>query len=392
MFWLGGAFKTMPQSPKTCGYIQTTPTIKGEMEGKCISANSTNTNNNNTIFNFPSVKLAKTLTIDDSAIGKNASDHNSVANGSNFNVSALKHHEGKNMDVTDLNVNVNVVASSNHVSTSCCPSMSSSDSSTNNYSTNIPSSSNKIINNNNINVISVCDNSGNVQSGGNGIIITETHHDGASYYDAIKLEENGTTAIIYETIVIENPTTQQNQEIVGFMSRNNNLNSYINHNNNINKHVTNKNHITLEATSNASANNNNNNGGGGIIVLTGSLNELLLSQNVVTNTQQLCQPPHSSSGSSIKCLSDVKNPIQSIVLNLNSQSSASTTTSSISSGKIGNQQSIMLSINPNQVSLNFFLSFFELYKVTYLFFFLKKNFFLRMNLLCTQKYRRKFIK
>lgn len=357
---LGGAFKTMPQSPKTCGYIQTTPTIKAEMEAKCISANSTNTNNNNTIFNFPSVKQSKTLTIDDSPIGRNASEHNSVANGSNFNVSALKHHEGKNMDVTDLNVNVNVVASSNHVSTSCCPSMSSSDSSTNNYSTNIQSSSNKIINTNNINVISVCDNSGNVQSGGggNGIIITETHHDGASYYDAIKLEENGTTAIIYETIVIENPTTQQNQEIVGFMSRNNNINSYINHNNNINKYVTNKNHITLEATSNASNNNNiNNNNGGGIIVLTGSLNELLLSQNVVTNTQQLCQPHSSGNGSSIKCLSDVKNPIQSIVLNLNSQSSASTTSSSISSGKMGNQQSIMLSINPNQVYIHIYIFF-----------------------------------
>ena len=340
--YTGGAFKTMPQSPKTCGYVQTTPTIKAEMEAKCISANSTNssTNNNNTIFNFPSVKLAKTLTKDDNAIGRNASDQSSVANGSNFNVSTLKHHEGKNMDVTDLNVNVNVVASSNHVSTSCCPSISSSDSSTNNSSTNIQSSSNKI--NNNINVIGVCDNSGNVQSGGNGIIITETHHDGASYYDAIKLEENGTTAIIYETIVIENPATHQNQEIIGFISsnNNNNINSYINHNNNINKYVTNNNHITLEATS---ANNN----GGGIIVLTGSLNELLLNQNghVVTSTQQLCQPHSSGTGSNIKCLSDVKNPIQSIVLNLNSQSSASTTASS---GKMGNQQSIMLSINPNQ--------------------------------------------
>lgn len=338
----------MPQSPKTCGYIQTTPTIKAEMESKCLSANNSTNNNNNTIFNFPSVQSAKTLTIeDDSAIGRKSSEHNTVSNGSNFNVSALKHQEGKNMDVTDLNVNVNVVASSNHVSTS--PSMSSS---TNNSSTNIQSSS-KILNNNNINVISVCDSSGNVQSSGNGIIITETHHDGASYYDAIKLEENGTTAIIYETFVIENPTTQQNQEIVGFMSSNNNINSYINHNNNINKYVTNKNHITLEATSNASTNNN----GGGIIVLTGSLNELLLSQNghVVTNTQQLCQPQSSGNGSSIKCLSDVKNPIQSIVLNLNSQSSASTTASSISSGQMGKQPSIMLSINPNQqVNQNFF--------------------------------------
>jgi hypothetical protein len=346
--YIGGAFRTMPQSPKTCGYIQTTPTIKAELEAKCLSANNT-TNNNNTIFNFPSVQSAKT--IDDSAMGRKSSEHGTVSNGSNFNVSALKHHEGKNMDVTDLNVNVNVVASSNHVSTS--PSMSSS---TNNSSTNIQSSS-KILNNNNINVISVCDSSGNVQSGGNGIIITETHHDGASYYDAIKLEENGTTAIIYETFVIENPTTQQNQEVVGFMSSNNNINSYINHNNNINKYVTNKNHITLEATSNASTNNNNNNNnGGGIIVLTGSLNELLLSQNghVVTNTQQLCQPQSSGiNGSSIKCLSDVKNPIQSIVLNLNSQSSASTTASSISSGQMGKQSSIMLSINPNQ-QVNFF--------------------------------------
>ncbi|XP_070493130.1 putative transcription factor capicua isoform X2 [Chironomus tepperi] len=90
----GGAFKTMPQSPKTCGYIQTTPTIKAEMDAKCLSANSTNnsTNNNNTIFNFPSVKLAKTVAKDDSAIGRNTSDHNSVAS-SNFNVSTLKQHE-----------------------------------------------------------------------------------------------------------------------------------------------------------------------------------------------------------------------------------------------------------------------------------------------------------
>lgn len=49
----GGAFKSMPQSPKTLGFAQTTPTIKSEMDAKCLSASSTP--NNNTIFSFPSI-------------------------------------------------------------------------------------------------------------------------------------------------------------------------------------------------------------------------------------------------------------------------------------------------------------------------------------------------
>lgn len=324
---------------------------------------------------------------DGGAINKSSSDHNAA---NNYNVATMKHHEGKNMDVTDINVNVNVVASSNHanISTSCCPSsMSSSDSSTNSSTNNIQSSSKTIAtnnknnsHNNNINVISVCDNSGNI-SNGNGIIITETHHDCASYYDAIKLEENGTTAIIYETIVIENPSTQQSHDIVGFMSSSNNNHKFITN--------TKTNHITLEANTasvgvggnssvpsvaTTATPSNHSNNGGGIIVLTGSLNELLLSQN----TQQICQPQNS--GTNIKCLSDVKNQIQSIVLNLNSQSSASTTgSSSITTGQVGNQPSIMLAINQQVRIVHFKL----IKSVANQFFPLR-----RMNTLCIQRCHR----
>jgi hypothetical protein len=355
----------MPQSPKTTGFMQTTPTIKSEMDAKCLSANSTT--NNNTIFNFPAVKSATTATTsDESAIRK------SVNENFNSNAPAMSHHEGKNMGVTDINVNVNVIAScasSNHekISTSCCPSMSSSDSSKNtNNSTkyiNNQSSSNNIIstststnninniNNNNINninkinVINVCDGS----DSSNGIIIAETHEESAGYYDTIKLEENGATAIIYETIVIENPSSHQSQELMGLVSGNSNIN------NNNNKFITNKNHISLEVAANktqvASTNGNNNNGGG-IIVLTGSLNDLLLSQNghVLTNNQPCQSQFNGGLGNNIKCLNDVKNQIQSIVLNLNSQSSATATTiSSTGQVSMGNQQqSIMLAINPAQ--------------------------------------------
>ncbi|KAG5680684.1 hypothetical protein PVAND_010177 [Polypedilum vanderplanki] len=369
----GGAFRSMPQSPKTCGIIQSsTPTIKAELDAKCLSANSTN--NNNTIFNFPSVQSSNSSTgkaENDGALRKG--DQVSNGGGSSAGNTLSKQHEGKNMDVTvteNIDVNVNVVASSiNHtkISTSCCPSMSSSSSTNiNNNSTNIQSSSNNSATtttsnnyNNNINVISVCDNSdNNNRTNGNGIIITETH-DSASYYDTIKLEENGTTAIIYETIVIENPsvtttsTTQHGQEIVGYVSNSNNIN------NNNNKYITNKNHMTTILDSSTSISNNIINGGGvtssggsgGIIVLTGSLNDLLLNQNghMITNTQLLCQNQISGNGSSnIKCLSDVKNQIQSIVLNLNSQSSAPTTDASGQMTLGNQQQSIMLAINSNQ--------------------------------------------
>jgi hypothetical protein len=307
-FSSGGAFRTMPQSPKTTSYIQTTPTIKSEMEAKSLSANSTN--NNNTIFNFPSVPISS----DDKSRSNNNSDTSS--NGIQYN--SMRHHEGKQLDVNDVNVNVNVVAScasSNHPKTSSS-SMSSSESSTNNNSSTNQSSSN-------LNVINVCDGSDKTNTN-HGIIITDAH-EGAGFYDAIKLEENGgATAIIYETIVIENPQNQT-QELVSFVTGNNN------------KLIANKN-MSFDGV-----------GNGGIIVLTGSLNELLLSQNghVITN---MSQSSHGA-GANNKCLNDVKtnqNHIQSIVLNLNSPSSASATT--IGAGQLtpGGQKSIMLAINPNQ--------------------------------------------
>lgn len=304
----GGAFRTMPQSPKT-GFIQTTPTIKSEMEAKCLSANSTN---NNTIFNFPSVP---TSSDDKSRLNNNC---DALSNSIQFNShsTSKRHHEGKELDVNDVNVNVNVVASSNHAkfSTSSYSMSSSEPSITNNVTSTNQSSSN-------INVINVCDDKTNTN---HGIIITETHG-GAGFYDAIKLEENGgATAIIYETILIENPPAQ-NQELVSIVSGNNN------------KLIANKN-MSLDAV-----------GNGGIIVLTGSLNELLLSQSghVITNMSQ----SSNGAGANNKCLNDVntnQNHIQSIVLNLNSQSSASATPIGAGQMTTGNQKAIMVAINPNQ--------------------------------------------
>lgn len=304
----------MPQSPKTTGYNQTTPTIKSEIDAKCLSANSTN--NNITIFNFPSVQ---TSSDDKSRVNNNCDAPPS--NGIQYNPhSTQRHHEGKQLDVNDVNVNVNVVASSNHANISTSSySLSSSDPSTNNNTTSTNQSSS------NINVINVCDGSDKTNTN-HGIIITESH-EGAGFYDAIKLEENGgTTAIIYETIVIENASGQGGQqELMSFVTGNNN------------KLIANKN-MSLDAV-----------GNGGIIVLTGSLNELLLSQSghVITNMSQ----SSNGAGANNKCLNDVKtnpNHIQSIVLNLNSQSSASAT--SVGSGQMtsGNQKSIMLAINQSQ--------------------------------------------
>jgi hypothetical protein len=392
---LGGAFKIMPQSPKTTGQFMqaTTPTIKSEIDAKqCLSANSTPNNinnNNNTIFNFPTVQsavvsMATTTKATDSAY---AGDHTSVGSNSIFNSPRLSHHEGKkDLDVNDVNVNVNVVASSsNHakLSTSCCPSSSSSLSSSsssdpsnynnandNDINTSTTNVNNAVVTNtqsSNLNVISVCDGSFE-NAHNNGIIIAAETHDAASYYDAIKLEENGgATAIIYETIVIENPTSATSsasanaghQEIV--LSTNHN-----NHNNN-NKYITNKNHIAIDANVAATTS------GGGIIVLTGSLNDLLLGQNgdlitTSTSSQQQHLQTHANNvnggtNNNIKCLNDVvKNQIQSIVLNLNSQSSASATTS-VTPGQVTigvnhpstpqhhqqqQQQSIMLAINTTQ--------------------------------------------
>lgn len=232
----------------------------------------------------------------------------------------MRHHEGKHLDVNDVNVNVNVVAScasSNHetISTSSYSLLSSDSSTNNNKSTNQSSSD--------LNVINVCDGRDKTNTN-HGIIITESH-DGAGFYDAIKLDEKGgATAIIYETIVIENPPAQ-GQDLMGFMTGNNN------------KLIANKN-MSLDSV-----------GNGGIIVLTGSLNELLLSQNghVITN---MSQSSHGA-GANNKCLNDVKtnqNHIQSIVLNLNSQSSASAASHGATQMTGGGQKSIMLAINPNQ--------------------------------------------
>lgn len=347
----------MPQSPKTTGFMQTTPTIKSEMDAKqCLSANSTN--NNNTIFNFPTVQSSSnggTSKVTSNQINMSNQQHmaDDVAKRSNLS------HEGKSLDVNDLSVNNVNVASSNHLSTSCCPNSSSMSSSSNTSSTttnnlqksnltnclvtksmnsnnnistiNTQSTSSSSSSCNNINVISVCDGIGDdVINPHNGIIIAD---EGTSYYDAIKLEENGTTAIIYETIVIENPTTSHQDILLSTANHNTNTN------NDCSKFVTNKNHAVQDNNKIASAAASSG-GGGGIIVLTGSLNDLLLSNQ-------------NGAG---QCLNDVvKSQIQSIVLNLNSSAPAvntSTGTISGSSNHHQQQQSIMVSINSNhQVNL-----------------------------------------
>lgn len=302
----------MPQSPKTTGF---TPTIKSEMEAKCLSANSAN--NNNTIFNFPTVPTSS----DD----KSRSNDVLTSNGGiqyTSHSAQMRHHEGKQLDVNDVNVNVGVVAScasSTHetVSTSSY-SLSSSELITNRNSNSTSTNQSS----SNVNVINVCDGSDKTNTGAtsHGIIIAESH-DGGGFYDAIKLEESdggGATAIIYETIVIESPPSGG---------------AFVNNN----KMIANKN-MTLEGV-----------GNGGIIVLTaGSLNEFLLGQggHVITNVGQASQ----GAGANTKCLNDVTNPnhMNTIVLNLNSQSSASAV--NVGSGQMtpGGQKSIMVAINPNQ--------------------------------------------
>lgn len=299
----------MPPSPKTI--------VQSNIKMEAKSANSTS--NDNTIFNFPSV--------DD---GRNCDLQS--ANGMNCTTN-MRHHEGKEMDVTDVNVNVNVVvASSSLTNHQISSSMSSSDPFTNNTTTNQSSNS--------VNVINVCgggdrDFTNNQQIANGGIIITDESNDlNSNYYDAIKLEDNGTTtAIIYETIVIEN--TPQNQELMGLMSVGNN-----------NKLIANKN-VSLDTLGNH---------GGGIIVLTGSLNDLLLNQNLNVLTNASLAPSVQGDGifaATTKCLNDVKtnpNPIQSIVLNLNSQSSSAPTsmTSTSTAGQVsGANQKSILTINSN---------------------------------------------
>lgn len=307
----------MPQSPKTLGFAQTTPTIKSEMDAKCLSASSTP--NNNTIFSFPSIPSQEEM---------------SKANNIQYSSpSAFRHQEGKQLDVNDVNVNVNVVASSSassHETVSTSSNyLSSESSSTNNTDT----QSSKL------NVINVCDGSDKTKPKNDGIIITDAQAEpvtaATGFYDSINMEGNGdtTTAIIYETIVIENPpmTTPQNQqqEIISFVTAGSS--------NNNNKLIANKN-VSIESV-----------GNGGILVLTGSLNDLLNS-HVISN----CLTSQSSSGAGTnisKCLNsnDKKsntNHIQSIVLNLNSQSSSAPTSGQLLSA--GGQKSIRLAINPNQ--------------------------------------------
>lgn len=192
----------MPQSPKTLGFAQTTPTIKSEMDAKSLSAASTP--NNNTIFSFPSIPSQE--------------DMSSKANNIQYNSqAAYRHQEGKQLDVNDVNVNVNVVAS--------CASSSASSHETVSISSNYLSSDSSSTNNTDtqsskLNVINVCDGSDKTKPKKDGIILTDAQTDASStavagFYDSMKMEGNGdtTTAIIYETIVIENPpmTTPQNQ-------------------------------------------------------------------------------------------------------------------------------------------------------------------------------------
>jgi hypothetical protein len=356
----------MPQSPKTLGYVQTTPTIKSEMEAKCLSAN---TPNNNTIFSFPSIppqddKRGTDMTYDSmsSQSSNNIQYNNSSSNAVTVAASAAavyRHQqEGKQLNVNDVNVNVNVASSSasSHepISTSSNTLSSSDSSSTNKNNKNININNNQ--SSSKLNVINVCSDKTNTNDG---IILTETAQNdintacensgsGGGFYDSIKMdtsENNGetTTAIIYETIVIENPpmnTTKTSQEqIISFVttSSGNSSNCNTNSNNN-NKLIANKNmNMSLE-----------NVGNGGILVLTGSLNDLLNS-HVITN----CLSQSSSSGAGAinsKCLnlnekkSSNPNHIQSIVLNLNSQSSAPTSGQLLSGG----QKSIRLAINQTQ--------------------------------------------
>jgi hypothetical protein len=321
----------MPQSPKTIGFVQqTTPTIKSEMEAKCLSA--TNTPNNNTIFSFPSIppqddKRGADMTYDSMSTQSNNVQYNA----------AYRHQEGKQLDVNDVNVNVNVVASSS------CASSSHEQISTS--SNTLSSSESSSTNNNNqsskLNVINVCSDKTNTNDG---IIITEAQSNTttAGFYDSMKVDstENGetTTAIIYETIVIENPpmqssTKNQHDQIISFVTTASSGGS----SNNNNKLIANKNmNLSLDHVG----------GNGGILVLTGSLNDLLNS-HVITNC--LSQSSNSGAGANSKCLNlnekkSNTNHIQSIVLNLNSQSSAPTSGQLLSAG----QKSIRLAINQTQ--------------------------------------------
>lgn len=306
----------MPQSPKTVGFAQTTPTIKSEMEAKCLSAN---TPNNNTIFSFPSIPPQDEKRGADMTFDLSQSQSNSVQYNSSPAASAYRHQEGKQLDVNDVNVNVNVIASSSASISTSSNTLSSSDSSS---STNNNNQSSKL------NVINVC--SDTKTNTNDGIIISDAQVQ--SVYDSMKVEENGetTTAIIYETIVIENPpmtsSNKNQQEIISFVTSGGN--------NNNNKLIANKN-MSLDTV-----------GNGGILVLTGSLNDLLNS-HVITNC--LSQSSSSGAGANSKCLNfnekkSNTNHIQSIVLNLNSQSSAPQSGQLLSGG----QKSIRLAINQTQ--------------------------------------------
>lgn len=430
----------MPQSPKTMGpkdqqfFMQTTPTIKTESEAaKCSSAS--NTNNNNTIFNFPAVSPIDSNNKSKNLYHEKLSDGGSsagglLANGMQYNTSSIRCHEGNQMDVNviindHMNV-VNVVANANTnctntnvvVARSSPPHLLISNNKTNNniihqihpqsslkyHLTSSNSNTSSLSSNQSLNVINVCassisnnnininnnnshnnhnnnqnHNNNNIQMTNNNIsnnvinMITTNDNDGNVYLinrdnihdnnNSIKVEP---TTIIYETIYIEN--NPQNNEIMAASGLLTNANN--------NKLMANKNVTLLNDALSA------NGATGGIIVLTGSLNDLLLNasacnnNNNINNNNHHHQQHHTNNGHVInqtnttnqktilinntKCLNDVKNnsQLQSILLNLNSQSSVPASAPPmiggsggvgvIGSGNGSNQKSIMLSINQNQ--------------------------------------------
>ena len=206
--------------------------------------------------------------------------------------------------------------------------------------------------NNVINMITTNDNDGNVY-----LINRDNIHDNNN---SIKVEP---TTIIYETIYIEN--NPQNNEIMAASGLLTNANN--------NKLMANKNVTLINDALSA------NGATGGIIVLTGSLNDLLLNASACNNNININNNnhhhQHTNNGHVInhtnttnqktilinnnKCLNDVKNSqLQSILLNLNSQSSVPASAPPmiggnggvgvVGNGNGGNQKSIMLSINQNQ--------------------------------------------
>ena len=398
-------------------FMQTTPTIKSESEAaKCSSASTTN---NNTIFNFPAVSPIDSNNKSKNLYHEKQNDGGALANGMQYNTSSIRCHEGNQMDVNviindHMNV-VNVVANANTnsntnvvVARSSPPHLLISNNKTNNniihqihpqsslkyHLTSSNSTTSSLSSNQSLNVINVCASSNNnininnnhnnnntnhntnemTNNISNNVInmITTNDNDGNVYLinrdnihdnnNSIKVEP---TTIIYETIYIEN--NPQNNEIMAASGLLTNANN--------NKLMANKNVTLLNDALSA------NGGTGGIIVLTGSLNDLLLNasacnnNNNINNNNHHHHHHHTNNGHVInqtnttnqktilinnnKCLNDVKNSqLQSILLNLNSQSSVPASAPPmiggsggvgvVGSGNGNNQKSIMLSINQNQ--------------------------------------------